>query len=318
MWFPSWLKKLSGVVRLSGSKRYSKRRTKRIHGISLETTLKPISPIPGEWDSIFKGRGQQFSGFKEFHPSDNPSLIDIPRFATTGEMFIVERIPRRGIEVTIVMDFSSSCSVNPAPDIRDNAALLIAAAAVKMDSPLALVGFGADIHFKHGFDSPRIQFKRLADKIQEQNTHSNSSVMQEGTSFSSVVPYIRNVTPQNSLVFLISDFLGGDGLTELLSIMRGRVDCTPVLVDTSPIWEDMPLGRFELRAVDPETGKVAEMFLTPSKIREIREFHRERKERLASMFRRNGFYHATLNDKDPESCVRALTVCFKQKMWRRQ
>jgi hypothetical protein len=219
------------------------------------------------------------------------------------------------VEATLIVDFSSSCSTPVSSAIRDTAAFLLGAGIAEKESPLAIVCFSEGVEYFLPFDDPRAQLKRFDAWIVRRDQELGRQTKK--TSFKSLVPHLINKIPEKSLVFLISDFLSQEGLGEILNAMRGRVDCTPVYIDSSRIWNDLPAGFYEVRMGDIEEGKEAALFLTPGKIQEIREFHRKRKEEFSSMFRRHGFYSVVLDTPDVKNCMNAFTKCFRQKARRR-
>ena len=76
--------------------------------IELTTARLVESLFSGEYHSIFKGRGLEFSDVREYQPGDDVRSIDWNVTARRGHLFVKEFVEERQLNALIVVDLSAS------------------------------------------------------------------------------------------------------------------------------------------------------------------------------------------------------------------
>jgi uncharacterized protein (DUF58 family) len=85
---------------------------KQIRAIEIRTRRLVDEIFSGQYSSVFKGRGMEFSQVREYQPGDDPKLIDWNVTARTGHLFTKEFSEERELTVMILLD-ASRCWLFP-------------------------------------------------------------------------------------------------------------------------------------------------------------------------------------------------------------
>jgi uncharacterized protein (DUF58 family) len=209
----------------------------------------------GEYHSVFRGQGLEFSHLREYMHGDDVRAIDWNVTARRGHPYIKQFMEERELTVMLVVDVSASKDFGTGP--RANAELAMELAAV-----LALCATR---------NNDRVGLLLVSDEVEKfippgsGRRHALRLLMElhgfrpsgRGTKLGRGLDYLARVTRSRAVVFLISDFiLEPEDLRDLREVGMGislRHDLVPIhLLD--PGAEELPeLGMLAL--VDPETGK---------------------------------------------------------------
>ena len=76
--------------------------------IELTTSGLVESLFSGEYHSIFKGRGLEFSDVREYQPGDDVRSIDWNVTARRGRLFVKEFVEERQLNALVIVDLSAS------------------------------------------------------------------------------------------------------------------------------------------------------------------------------------------------------------------
>lgn len=84
--------------------------TAQLRRIELSTRGLVESLFSGEYHSVFKGRGLEFSDVREYQPGDDVRAIDWNVTARRGRPFIKEFVEERQLSALVIVDLSGSKS----------------------------------------------------------------------------------------------------------------------------------------------------------------------------------------------------------------
>ena len=115
------------------SRVFSKEIAAQARRIELRTRGLVESLFSGEYHSVFKGRGLEFSDVREYQPGDDVRAIDWNVTARRGHPFVKEFVEERELTALLVVDLSASKEFGTGD--KDNATIAIEIAAI-----LALAG----------------------------------------------------------------------------------------------------------------------------------------------------------------------------------
>jgi len=87
---------------------FSKEVAAQVRRIELRTRGLVESLFSGEYRSVFKGRGMEFSDVREYQPGDDVRAIDWNVTARRGRPFVKEHIEERELTVLLIVDLSAS------------------------------------------------------------------------------------------------------------------------------------------------------------------------------------------------------------------
>lgn len=229
--------------------------TAQLKRIELATRGLVESLFSGEYHSIFKGRGLEFSDVREYQPGDDVRAIDWNVTARRGRLFIKEFVEERQLNALVVVDLSASESFGTG--VKDNATVAAEIAAI-----LALAATA---------NNDRVGMLLATDRVERfvppdtGRRHALRMVLEllayepegHGTRLSEAMRFADKVLRQRTTVFVISDFLtGAAGDPDLPRAARKLAwdhDVVPIrLID--PRASELP--RVGMLAVtDPETGE---------------------------------------------------------------
>ena len=222
---------------------------KRVKKIELKTKVLVDGLISGEYHSIFKGRGIEFSEVREYVPGDDVRAIDWNVTARLNAPFVKEFIEERDLTLFIVFDLSSSNEFGfkrSKKDVCYDIAASLMFAALRNNDNVGLCLFTDRVE---KFVPPRKGNKHILKLLRELIYHEPKS---KTTDIRTALSYLNNVIKKRSIIFIISDFLTPD-FEKPLKQLKSKHDV--ILVDIADVHEeDLPdIGYAFLE--DYETGE---------------------------------------------------------------
>jgi uncharacterized protein (DUF58 family) len=208
----------------------------------------------GEYHSVFKGRGLEFSDVREYQPGDDVRAIDWNVTARRGRPFVKEYVEERELTVLLIVDLSASKEYGRGPKANaavasEIAAILALAAAANNDRVgLVLVTDRVERFVPPG--SGRRHALRLVLELLAFRPAGRRTRLSAG------LEYASRVLHRRATVFLISDFLTDRtsdlGLARVARRFSREHDLVPMRLTDTP--RELPsVGLVAL--FDPETGR---------------------------------------------------------------
>jgi uncharacterized protein (DUF58 family) len=240
--------------------------------IELTTRRLVESLFSGEYHSIFKGRGLEFSDVREYQPGDDIRSIDWNVTARRGRLFIKELVEERQLNALVMVDLSASkmfgTGHKPNALIASEIAAILALAATANNDRVGLLLVTDRVEHFVPPDTGRRHALRLVLELLAIRPEGR------GTALSAGLRYAEKVLRQRTTVFLISDFLTGERADPHLAHAARKLawdhDLVPIRL-TDPAVAELP--NVGLMAItDPETG---DRRVVNSGSRRVREAHRE-------------------------------------------
>ncbi len=238
--------------------------------------------VAGNYHSIFRGQGIEFSEIRDYRPGDDIRAIDWKVTARFNHPFVKEFIEERDLRVFFAFDFSASGSFGNIIQKRRKAIELTATlifSAMRNNDNVGLFIFTDHVERY----VPARKGRRHALKL---ITH---MVMHEPgskkTDLNGSLSFISKVLKKRSILFIVSDFFSDD-FGYPLAVLKGRHDVIAVRVWDSREMEIPDVGLIELE--DEETG---EQVLVDTSDEEFRKNYskqiRAYNDRLNSLFRKH-------------------------------
>ncbi len=209
--------------------------------------------VGGDYKSVFRGRGVEFSDFREYMEGDDPRTIDWNVTARTGYPHVKIMTEERELSVLLMVDTSASLGfgsvvMTKAERVAEISAVL-ALSAVRSGDRVGLLTFGSEVS---GYLPPgkgRSHALRIVGRVLEAEGTGREAILDHALS------YIGRVILRRSLIFLISDFRFSPETSRLLRATGSRHDVVGINVFDPREVHFPPLGR--MRLTDPETGREA-------------------------------------------------------------
>ena len=212
------------------------------------------SRFAGEYRSVFKGQGMEFSEVREYQPGDEVRSIDWNVTARLQKPYVKRYVEERELTVLLLIDCSASSHFGTKMRFKDDVALEVAAviglSALRNNDRVGVVAFTDRVEHavpprkgrRHGL---RLLRDLLALRPIGRKTDVTLACEQAA----------RHLT-HRSLVFVISDFRDVGAESALLRL-AARHEVVVVTVD-DPVEQRLPAAGVLVLA-DPETGERIEI-----------------------------------------------------------
>lgn len=206
--------------------------------------------LAGEYQSVFKGRGMEFSEVREYQRGDDIRTIDWNVTARTGNPHVKKFVEERELTVMLLVDASSSGEFGTVDQMKGEVAVeicaLLAFSAIKNNDRVGLIIFTDTIE---KYIPPKKGKKHVLRVIRELLYFQPKK---KKTDISHVLEYLGRVQKRKSVVFLVSDFMSA-GFERDLQIANKKHDLIAITI-TDPREISLPkIGFIEFQ--DAETGE---------------------------------------------------------------
>lgn len=205
--------------------------------------------IAGNYHSIFKGQGIEFSEIRDYRPGDDIRAIDWKVTARFNHPFIKEFIEERDLRVFFAFDFSASGNFGNLVEKRRKAVELTATlmfSALRNNDNVGLFIFTDGIEKYIPARKGRRHVLKLVSNLVTHEPQSKKTNLKKSLS------YIANIIKKRSILFVISDFYSED-FTQPLNVLKNRHDVIAIKVRDNREIELPDIGLIQLE--DEETGE---------------------------------------------------------------
>ena len=245
---------------------------KQVRQIEIKTRGLVNEVFSGEYHSVFKGRGMEFSEVREYQPGDDVRSIDWNVSARMGHPYSKVFEEERELTVMLLVDVSSSGSFGTTRQLKREVAAelsaVLAFSAIKNNDKVGLLIFSDQIE---KFIPPRKGKKHVLRVIREILFY---KPRQAQTDLNIALEYLNRIIKRRSTVFLISDFLS-ENYEKSLQVINKKHDIIAISI-TDPREVSLPnVGLIDLE--DAETGETILIDTSDSSLR--RKFKRDVLER---------------------------------------
>jgi len=224
---------------------------REIRQIEIRTRHLVDSVYAGGYRSIFKGRGIEFAGIREYSRGDEYRSIDWRVTARTGDLHVREHIEERELQMVVALDLSASMSFGTGSREKRETAVEFAAAmtmaADRNNDRVSICLFTDRVEKYVPPAKGRTHVLRLIHDLLYTLPENKASDARPALAF------LNHSLRRRSIVFLVTDGISLPAMERELRITAARHDLILVLV-SDPREDAMPdVGLIELE--DPETGE---------------------------------------------------------------
>jgi uncharacterized protein (DUF58 family) len=223
---------------------------KTVRRIEIRTRRLVQDSMAGEYHSVFRGRGMEFSEVREYQIGDDVRSIDWNVSARMGHPFVKKYVEERELTVFLAVDVSGSKEFGTVArtkgELAAEVAALLAFSAIKNNDRVGAILFTGRVE---RYIPPMKGRKHVLRVIREILSFEPED---RGTSIAAALDYASRVLRRHCVLFLISDFLDS-GYEKPLKIAARKYDMVAIAVE-DPLEEKIPrVGLLELE--DAETGE---------------------------------------------------------------
>ena len=260
---------------------------KQVRQIEIRTKGLVNQVFSGEYHSVFKGMGMEFSEVREYQFGDDIRNIDWNVTARFGHPYIKVFEEERELTVMLMVDLSGSLMFGSISKTKQRVAVevtaILAFSALKNNDKVGLILFSDKIE---KFVPPRKGNKhvlRIIRDILSFNPEGNA------TDIKGALEYMNGAIKKRSIVFLLSDFMD-QGYSKILKVVGKKHDLIGIILDDRRENELPAIGLVKL--TDAETGQERWIDTSSNRVRKMM-----RKTRSEAVNKRNALFLSSRLDR---------------------
>ena len=177
----------------------------KVRRIEITTRRMVTDVLAGEYHSIFKGRGMEFSEVREYQLGDDIRTIDWNVTSRTGALHVKKFVEERELTVLLMLDASGSADFGTASRFKREVAAemgaLLAFSAIKNNDRVGAIVFTDEVEM---FIPPRKGRPHVLRVIRDLLYFEPKG---KRTNLALAAEYLNRVTRKRAVVFILSDFL---------------------------------------------------------------------------------------------------------------
>ena len=256
----------------------------KVQRIEIMTRSLVDDVFSGEYHSIFRGLGMEFSEVREYQEGDEIRSIDWNVTARMGHPYVKKFVEERELTVVFLVDASGSGVFGTVDRMKNEFAAEICAvlafSAIKNNDRVGLVIVTDQVE---KVVVPKKGRKHVLRVIRELLFHEPEH---KGTSVSAGLEYLLHVLNRKSVLFVVSDFLDS-GYEQPLKVAARRHDVILMRITDPRELELPPVGL--VRFADAETGRIEAVDASSEKVRRgFKNLVAERRRRQEEFFKAAG------------------------------
>ena len=222
---------------------------KKVRHVEIRTRGLVNHVFSGEYHSVFKGRGMEFSEVREYQYGDDIRSIDWNVSARFNHPFIKIFEEERELTVMLLVDLSGSENFGTAQAMKNEVATEICAvlafSAIRNNDKVGMILFTDKIE---KFIPPKKGKAHILRIVRELLSFEAAGT---GTDITGALQYLNSVIKKRSITFLISDFIG-EGYDSALRIVSKKHDVIAISMSDRRERELPKVGLMKLK--DAESG----------------------------------------------------------------
>jgi uncharacterized protein (DUF58 family) len=280
---------------------------KQVRQIEIRTKGLVNHLFSGEYHSVFKGRGMEFSEVREYQFGDDIRNIDWNVTARFGHPFIKVFEEERELTVMLMVDISGSLMFGSVSKTKQRIAAelsaILAFSALKNNDKVGLILFTDKIE---KFVPPRKGNKHVLRIIREVLSFEPEG---NATDIKAALEFMNSAIKKRSIIFLLSDFMDED-YEKILRVVGKKNDLIGVVLDDRRENEIPPIGL--IKFTDAETGEERWIDTSSQRVRSMMQ--QARKEAVA---KRNSTFITSRLDRihvqTGEDYIKPLVQFFRMR-----
>jgi len=280
---------------------------KQVKQIEIRTRGVVNEVFSGEYHSVFKGRGMEFSEVREYTIGDDIRNIDWNVTARFGHPYVKIFEEERELTVMLLVDMSGSLSFGSVEKTKQKIAAelsaILAFSALKNNDKVGLILFTDRIE---KFIPPKKGKTHALRIIREVLSFEPQG---KETNIKTALEYFNHTIKKKAIVFLISDFMDA-GYEKILKIVGRKHDLIGIVLQDQreKFLFNIGLAKF----YDAETGEVRYLDTSDKQIKkEFDAYSKMMKEKRKSLFISSRL--DSIEIETSQSYIKPLVDFFKQR-----
>lgn len=224
---------------------------KQVRQIEIKTRGMVNEVFSGEYHSVFKGRGMEFSEVREYQIGDDIRSIDWNVTARYGHPFVKVFEEERELTLMLIVDMSGSQKFGTVDKTKQQIAAelsaVLAFSALKNNDKVGLILFTDRIEKFVPPKKGKSHVLRIIREVLSFEAEGNK------TDIKGALEYFNHAVKKRSISFIISDFID-EGYDKIIKIAGRKHDLIGVVLKDPREYEWMKAGIIKFK--DLETGAV--------------------------------------------------------------
>jgi len=230
--------------------------------LELQTRGLVNSLFTGEYRSVFKGQGMEFSEVREYQPGDEVRSIDWNVTARMRRPYVKRYIEERELTVMLAVDLSGSERFGTRrrfkSELASELSAVLAMSAIRNNDRVGTLLFTDRIEL---VVPPRKGRKHALRLMRDLLVFEPDG---RGTDIAGATDYLNKMLAHKAIIFLVSDFIAPD-IERPLKLLAQRHDVVAVTIEDPSELELPDVGL--ARLIDPETGETIDVDTSDEKVR---------------------------------------------------
>ena len=250
--------------------------------LELQTRGLVNSLFSGEYRSVFKGQGMEFSEVREYQPGDEVRSIDWNVTARMRRPYVKRYIEERELTVMLAVDLSGSERFGTRRRFKSELATelsaVLAMSAIRNNDRVGTLLFTDRVEHVVPPRKGRKHALRLMRDLLAFEPEGR------GTDIAGATDYLNKMLAHKTIIFFVSDFMATD-VERPLKLLAQRHDVVAVSVEDPSEIELPDIGL--ARLVDPESGETIDVDTSDARVREAYDWSvTEEREKRKHLLRR--------------------------------
>lgn len=248
---------------------------KQVRRIQIRTNRLVNDVFAGQYGSIFKGRGMEFSEVRQYQMGDDVRTIDWNVTARYGHPFVKKFTEERELTIILAVDMSASQHFSSSEKLKSEVAAeiasIVAFSSIKNNDKVGMIVFTDCVE---KYVPPRKTTSHALRIIRDILYYKPTG---KKTEIAPALEYIYRMQKKKAVVFVLSDFMA-ENFQKALRIIAKKHDCIAINI-ADPAEEKIPPVGF-IKFIDNETGEFVTLNASDgvfaSRYEDIVRRHRER------------------------------------------
>jgi len=229
---------------------------KQVKQIEIRTRGLVNEVFSGEYHSVFKGRGMEFSEVREYQIGDDIRTIDWNVTARFGHPYVKIFEEERELTVMLLVDMSGSLMFGTSDKTKQQIAAelsaILAFSALKNNDKVGLILFTDKVDKFIPPKKGKTHALRIIREVLSIDLPENTESTRKQTNLREALEYFNHAIKKRAIAFVISDFLDF-GYEKILRIVGKKHDLIGIIIKDK---REIELADFGLiKFVDAETGE---------------------------------------------------------------
>ncbi|MGM5487959.1 MAG: DUF58 domain-containing protein [Nanobdellota archaeon] len=222
--------------------------------------------LTGSYLTVYKGRGLEFGGYRQYTPADDANSIDWKASMRSEHILVRELVEERNLNVFFIFDVSNSMLFASTDKMKCEYAIELIAtmafAIIRAGDSVGLSQFNDDVINNISPNVGSAQYYKLVRELTDTSKYGGDFNLTKALKKTTL--FLRR---QRALIILVSDFLGVKGREweDYVKSISTRFDLMPIMIK-DPVDTKLPEHHGELIIEDPYSSE--QIMINPKAMKE--------------------------------------------------